>query len=199
MTPSVCLTIASALLAAVANTPDAAGAIIGNVKISMKANRDTYRPSPHLAILGDETCQKVLVTAVRLAITNRDAYDVVTGSNSAVPRAVLGCECVAVILLGEFPAAGIEGHLEGSHVGLDDNVRSNDFRGKTDSLTVFCLLGSERCCLGIGPRTVHTWFRESWILVATHVIPRPAIKTPFLNRCNVVRNQVIAQVVPFVD
>src|SRR5262249_8359530 len=151
-----------------ANAPDASRAVICNVKVSMKADRDAYRPAPNLAFFGDEASQEILVTAVRLAVTHRDANNVVAGSNRAVPGAVLGCKGATVIFLWKLPSIGIEGHLKRSHMRLDDDVRSNDLRGKTDTLTILSLLGRERGGLGIGTSTVRAWFRKSWILVTAH-------------------------------
>src|SRR5262245_13739342 len=40
---------------------------------------------------------------------------------------------------------------------------------------------------------------QAWVLVLSHVVPRPSIKSAILNVGDVIRNKVIPQPVPLVD
>ena len=64
-------------------------------------DRDAYRPTPDLAIGGDEAGEEVVVLAGGVAVVHGDADDLVAGAVLAVPAAVLGGEGVAVVLRWE--------------------------------------------------------------------------------------------------
>src|SRR5580698_4365051 len=70
----------------------------------------------------------------------------------------------------------VEGHLERGIVRLQDDIRSDDL---IFQFGMFALV----------PR----------ILMATHIPPRPAVKTPILYVCNVVGNQIVSEAVAFID
>src|SRR5271168_2782807 len=121
----------SALLAGVADAPDAAGAVVGDVEGAVVADGDADGTAPDLAVSGDEAGEEVLVLAGGLAVLHGDADELVAATVGAVPGAVLGREAVAVILRGEARrggrrGGGVEGHAERGHVGLHEDVGGED-------------------------------------------------------------------------
>src|SRR5271169_3370227 len=111
---------------------------------------------------------------------------------------MLGGEGVAVKLLWELTSGWIKGHLERGHVRLDKDVWGDHLRGKIDTLASLGLVRGERGRLQVGAGTVGAGLREARILVPAHVVPRPAVEAAFLDRGDVVGDQVVPEVVALV-
>src|ERR1700677_2192824 len=113
------------LFAQVGDMPNGARSVICDEHAAVVRDGDTDRSTPDLAILGDEPGEEVLVTAIGMAVVHGDANDFVACTAGAVPGAVLGGECVAIILSWELAGRRIESHLKRRHVGLNENVGSD--------------------------------------------------------------------------
>src|SRR5580658_2035658 len=178
--------------------PNGAGAIVGDEQATVFGDGDAYGAAPDLAVFRDETGEEVFVTAVGVAVVHGDVNDFVAGAVGAVPRAVFRGESVAVILTGELAGRWVESHLKRGHVGLDENIGSNNLGGEIDAIAGLGLIRGERGRLWIGAGAVGTGLREARILMTAHVVPRPAVEAAFLDRSDVVGDQVIAEVVALV-
>src|ERR1700750_1903032 len=89
---------------------------------------------------------------------------------------MFGCESVAVVFGWEVGFAGwVKGHSQRGHVGLNQYVRRDDF-------------GLE---LRMGSH-------QPWVLMTSHVVPRPTIEATFLYGCHVIGNEIVAEGVTFV-
>src|SRR5580692_8382117 len=99
---------------------------------------------------------------------------------------MLGCKAIAVIFLRKFSARRVESHFERRHVRLDEDIWGDDLGGEVDALAVPGPVRSQRRRLQIGASSVGAWFRETRVLVPTHVVPRPSEKAAFLDRRYVV-------------
>src|SRR4029077_882046 len=88
-------------------------------------DRDPDRPAPHRAVVDGEAGEEILIFAGGHAVFELDADDLIPGPLRPVPRAVLGRECIAVILGGEL-RTGVEGELQRSGVRLNQHVRNGD-------------------------------------------------------------------------
>jgi len=116
------------LLAGVGDVPNAARAIVGDEEAAIFSDSDADGAAPDLAVRGDEAGEEVFVAAFGSAVVHGDADDFVTGAVLAIPRAVFGCEGVAIVGGGELElVGGIEDHLQRGHVWLDEHVGSNHF------------------------------------------------------------------------
>src|SRR5271166_3576532 len=115
--------------------PDRAGAIVGDEQAAVFGDRDAYRPAPDLAVIGDEAGEEVFVAAVGAAVVHGDVNDFVAGAVGAVPGAMFRSKGVAVKLLRKlFLLVGIKDHLERGHMGLDEDIGSNNLGGEIDTL-----------------------------------------------------------------
>ena len=83
-------------------------------------------------------------------------------------------------------------------MGLDEDVGSDDLGGEVDALAGLGLIGGERGSLRIGAGAVGAGLREARVLVAAHVVPGPAVEAAFLDRGDVVGDEVVAEVVALV-
>ncbi len=179
--------------------PDGAGTVIGDEQAAIFGDRDTYGAAPYLAVFGDEAGEEVFVAAIGVAVVHRDADDFVARAVGTVPGAVFRGKGVAVILLWElFFMVGIEDHLERGHVGLNEDVGGDHLRGEIDAIAGLGLIRGERCRLRIGSGAIGTGLRKSRVLVPAHVVPGPAVETAFLDRRDVVGDEVVAEVVALV-
>src|SRR5271168_2397419 len=145
------------LFAGVGHTPNAARAVICHVESAILTHGYSYRAAPNLSICRDESGKKILVLTSGFAVLHRNPYNLVASAIRTVPRPMLRCEAVAVILgwEGGF-ASGVKGHSERSHMGLNQYIRGND-------------LGLE---LRMGAH-------QSRILMTPHVEPGPTIEAAF--------------------
>ena len=73
------------LLARVGDAPHAAGAVVGDVEVSIAADGDTDRTAPHLTVFGHESSEEVFVAALGLTVVHGDADDLIACTLRAVP------------------------------------------------------------------------------------------------------------------
>src|ERR1700683_3925815 len=158
----------------VADVPDGVRTVVGDHKRTIGRHRDTHGTAPDFALLSNKACQEVLILACRLAVLERNEYHFVAGANRAVPGAVFGGKDLTLISLGELRRL-VKGQLERRVVRFHQDVGDNHlvlefrmFSGKTG------------------------------ILIPAGVIPRPAVKSPFLNMRNVIGREIVAELVAFV-
>src|SRR5579859_4266295 len=120
----------------------------------------------------DEAGDEILVLAAGAAgLVQGHADHFVASANGTVPGTVFGGENIAAIFRGKL-SAFIEGQLERSVVGLEENVGDD------------CLVFQFRM-LAVVPR----------ILMAADVPPGPAIEASFLDMSNVIGDEIVAQAV----
>ncbi len=93
---------------------------------------------------------------------------------------------------------GIEGHLQRGHVRLNQDVRREDLGGEIHALAVAGLIRGKGGRLEVGTGAVGAWLGKPRVLMTAHVVPRPAEESALRHAGHVVRNQVIAQVVPLI-
>src|SRR5271155_202381 len=182
----------------VSDVPDGTGSVVGDEQATVFGDGDTYGTAPDLAVFGDEAGKEVFIAAVGVAVVHGDVNDFVAGAVSTVPGAVFGGKGVAVILFGKFAGGWVESHLKRSHVRLNENVGSNHLRGEIDALAGLGLVRGERARLRVGASAIGAGLRKARILVAAHVVPGPAVETTFLDRGDIVGDQVIAEIVALV-
>ena len=187
------------LLTGVRYAPDAAGAIVGNIKVAFTAYCYAYWAPPDLTIFGYEAGEEVFVTTLCVAVMHRDSDDFIAGTVGAVPGAVLGGEGVTVVagrklLLLDW----IESHFQRGHVGLHEDIWGDYFCREIDAFAVSGLRIGEYRSLRVRSGAVNAWLRKPGILMAAHVVPRPAVKAALLYRSYVIWNKVVAQIVALV-
>ncbi len=186
--------------------PDGAAAVVGYVEAAVGAYGYAYGAAPDLAVGGYEAGEEVVVFAGGVAVLHGDDDDFVAGAVGAVPAAVLGGEGITVVGRGEGSVGpglggvvGIEGHLEGGHVGLDEDVGGADFGGHVDALAVFGFgVGEGLGEAGVGAGAVGAGLGEARVLVASHVVPGPAEEAALRDGGDVVGDEVVAEVVALV-
>ena len=83
-------------------------------------------------------------------------------------------------------------------MGLDKDIGRDHLRGEIDTRAVLGFVRSERRCLEVGAGAVGAGLRQARVLVPAHVIPRPAVEAAFLDRGDVVGDQVVAEVIALV-
>jgi hypothetical protein len=116
---------AGSFLACVGDPPDPAGAIIGHQQRAVLGYGHACRAAPHVALLGHESHEKVLIFAVRLALLHRHADDFVADAAGTVPRAVLGGKGVVVVSAGKSLAV-IERQVDRGRGRLQEHIGNND-------------------------------------------------------------------------
>src|SRR5690242_21325239 len=94
---------------------DAAGALIGEVERAVASHHQVHRTTPRGRAL-EPAGGEVLRRARRMPVVEADPDDLVAGRQRAVPRAAVGHEEAAAVLLGEV-GPGEEGSPDGGGVG----------------------------------------------------------------------------------
>src|SRR5437879_1638899 len=145
---AICNCAWSRLFAGIRYAPDAARTIVGDIERAVVAYGYSYGPAPDLSICGYKSGEEIFVLASGFAVLHGNANSLVASAIGAVPGAVFGCESIAVVFRWEVGfGGGVKGHSERGHVGLNQDVGSDD-------------LGLE---LGMSAH-------EPGVLMATHVI-----------------------------
>ena len=179
--------------------PNGAAAVVGDEHAAVCAEGDAYGAAPDVAFRCDEPGEEVFVAAFGLAVVHGDADDLVASSFGSVPGAMLGGEGIAVILEREVLfGSGSECHLERRHVGLDEDVGNDDLAAQIDVLAGVSVWRSG-CSLGICGGSISAGRGETRVTVRTDVVPGPAVKAVFLDGRHVVRDEVVAEIVTFID
>src|SRR6185437_2622833 len=111
-------------LAYVDNAPDRVRSVVGDKQRSIGPDGHAHRTPPHLAVLGDEAGEEVLIAAERFAVLHRNANHLVARTNRLVPGPVLAREDVAAILLRELMPF-VEHHLERGIMRLQQHIGNN--------------------------------------------------------------------------
>src|SRR5216683_8346213 len=147
------------LFSRVGHAPDAARTIIGNVERSIVTYGYPYGPAPDLPICGDKSGKKILVLASGFAVLHGNPDNLVASAIRTIPGPVFGRESIAGVLGRESRFTGwVKGHSERGHMGLNQNIGSNDFGLK-----------------------LRMRAHKSRVLMTPHIEPGPTIEAAFLN------------------